>query len=56
MPPLRPDLDLSIGAIEIALNISAFLAGCATIQTYTYYRNFPSDRLFMKVLVWPNTF
>ncbi|KAJ8084825.1 hypothetical protein PM082_003602 [Marasmius tenuissimus] len=38
MPPLAFNLDLTIGALEIALSVSAFLVGCATVQAYMYYR------------------
>ncbi|KAL0570194.1 hypothetical protein V5O48_011768 [Marasmius crinis-equi] len=38
MPPLTFNLNLTLGALEICLNVSAFLVGCATVQAYMYYR------------------
>jgi hypothetical protein len=50
-PPLMPDLSTSIGAIEIAILISAIFYGVTLVQTFFYYRTFSQDRFALKALV-----
>ncbi|KAJ7191302.1 hypothetical protein GGX14DRAFT_600711 [Mycena pura] len=50
-PPPPFPLDGSLGACIIGAVLGTFLYGLETLQTYTYYRRFPSDPLRLKVLV-----
>ncbi|KJA14220.1 hypothetical protein HYPSUDRAFT_49351 [Hypholoma sublateritium FD-334 SS-4] len=41
----------TFGALEIGVSVAIFLFGVVTVQTYTYFRRFPDDRLYFKALV-----
>ncbi|KAJ7836189.1 hypothetical protein B0H13DRAFT_2368948 [Mycena leptocephala] len=43
--------DSTLGALEIAIIGAAFLFGIITVQTYIYYRAYPEDSIFIKILV-----
>jgi len=45
------DMDGTIGAIEIGTLLSGVLFGLITAQTYVYFKSFPNDARFTKVLV-----
>ncbi|EIN13003.1 hypothetical protein PUNSTDRAFT_131231 [Punctularia strigosozonata HHB-11173 SS5] len=49
-PPL-PSLGLTLGALYVGVIVSVFLFGIATLQTYNYYVNFPTDKMRLKALV-----
>ncbi|KAJ6581955.1 hypothetical protein B0H19DRAFT_1117113 [Mycena capillaripes] len=49
-PPL-PDLDGTLGDIQIALVMATWLFGIMTLQTFNYYREFPKDPNILKGLV-----
>ncbi|KAK7461007.1 hypothetical protein VKT23_008934 [Stygiomarasmius scandens] len=51
--PLRitTDFNLTLGTLEVALNISAVLLGCLTVQTYTYFQHFTKDALPVRILM-----
>ncbi|KAJ7630351.1 hypothetical protein FB45DRAFT_915270 [Roridomyces roridus] len=49
--PSPPNIHLTIGALFVGVVASAFLFGIATLQTYTYYDNYPKDRRVFKYLV-----
>ncbi|KAF9060363.1 hypothetical protein BDP27DRAFT_1236964 [Rhodocollybia butyracea] len=44
-------LDSTIGALEIANVVSAYLSGIIAFQTYFYFRNFPEDKPLLKYTV-----
>ncbi|KAF5352060.1 hypothetical protein D9758_009392 [Tetrapyrgos nigripes] len=46
------NFDLTLGALEIAMNVSAALLGCLTVQTYAYFQSFPKDRLSIRILMF----
>jgi len=51
LPPGLPSLDGLFGAPLIGLVISSFLSGFVTLQTFFYYRTYPKDKIYLKVLV-----
>ncbi|KAJ7255803.1 hypothetical protein B0H12DRAFT_1323108 [Mycena haematopus] len=46
-----PRLDGTLGNGEIGVAIATFLFGIETLQTFNYYRDYPRDRLALKILV-----
>jgi len=51
MSGLHLDLGPTVGALQIAINISGILFGALSIQTYVYYRIFPNDSKVLKYFV-----
>lgn len=51
VPPPMPYLGPTIGAIEIAILVSAVFYGVTLVQTFFYYRTFSQDRFALKALV-----
>ncbi|KAF7332744.1 ANK-REP-REGION domain-containing protein [Mycena kentingensis (nom. inval.)] len=49
LPPI--DMDTTFGALFIGVLFSAFFQGLLTVQAYTYFSNFPTDSLWLKILV-----
>ncbi|THU79913.1 hypothetical protein K435DRAFT_972984 [Dendrothele bispora CBS 962.96] len=49
---ISTDLNLTLGTLEIALNVSAVLLGCLTVQTYTYFQHFTKDALAIRILMF----
>jgi hypothetical protein len=43
-----PPLDNTLGAVEIGGVLATFLFGLATLQTYNFYHQFPSERSVLK--------
>ncbi|KAF8960031.1 hypothetical protein BDZ97DRAFT_1922452 [Flammula alnicola] len=50
-PAPTMSFDSTIGAYEGGVMTSLFLYGITTVQAYSYFRNFPSDPIRMKVFV-----
>lgn len=46
-----PDMNDTLGALEIGVLISVFLFGFVTLQSYLYFSKFPNDKWGLKVLV-----
>lgn len=44
-------LDDTLGALEIGAYFAFMLFGALSLQTYIYYRSFPSDLMHCKALV-----
>ncbi|EJD36539.1 hypothetical protein AURDEDRAFT_130010 [Auricularia subglabra TFB-10046 SS5] len=44
------DFDSSFGALEIGTFVSMFLLGVATLQAWNYFRDFPNDPLYIRVM------
>lgn len=51
MTPITPDFNTTIGALEIGISISILLLGALAVQSFAYYRKFPSDNWRIKLLV-----
>ncbi|KAI0824342.1 hypothetical protein BC628DRAFT_428045 [Trametes gibbosa] len=47
-----PSLDSSIGAVLLGVIVGSMLYGLTVHQTYRYFKLYPKDRLFLKVLVF----
>ncbi|KAJ6555284.1 hypothetical protein B0H10DRAFT_2201677 [Mycena sp. CBHHK59/15] len=50
-PPVIPALDSTLGAIEVGGVVSTYLFGIETLQAYYYFRKFPADSVWLKVMV-----
>ncbi|OJA15234.1 hypothetical protein AZE42_07980 [Rhizopogon vesiculosus] len=50
MPPLVSRND-TLGALQVGSWVMVFLFGVETIQTYYYFKRYPNDRLWLKLLV-----
>ncbi|EMD35762.1 hypothetical protein CERSUDRAFT_115713 [Gelatoporia subvermispora B] len=50
-PVELPSLDPTLGALYIGVIFATWLFGIATLQSWNYYQNFPSDRWTFKSLV-----
>ncbi|GLB45095.1 hypothetical protein LshimejAT787_1901730 [Lyophyllum shimeji] len=46
-----PTLDSTLGAVAIGLSVSCVVFGVLSTQVFLYYRRYPADRLFYKLLV-----
>ncbi|EGN93830.1 hypothetical protein SERLA73DRAFT_188940 [Serpula lacrymans var. lacrymans S7.3] len=54
LPP-NTKFDSTLGALLVGLAVSAVAYGVFSVQVYTYYRRYPSDKAFYKtivVLIW----
>ncbi|KAJ7698593.1 hypothetical protein B0H17DRAFT_1259016 [Mycena rosella] len=49
-PTSFPPLDDTLGAVEIGTGFCTLLFGIVTLQTFNYYRLFPTDSGFLKLL------
>lgn len=45
------ELDSTLGILLIATVVCAILSGTLTVQTYTYFRRFPDDKYYTKLMV-----
>ncbi|KAN0097294.1 hypothetical protein V8E55_001740 [Tylopilus felleus] len=45
-------LDQTMGALLIGVVIAGVLYGCTCVQTWCYYTHYPSDRWYLKLLVF----
>lgn len=45
------NLNVSLGAIELGVLISAFMFGLFNLQVFVYYRRYPNDFWFIRILV-----
>ncbi|EAU82188.2 hypothetical protein CC1G_10590 [Coprinopsis cinerea okayama7 len=45
-------LHSTLGAIEIGSQVSTFLFGIVTLQTYAYFQRFQDDRLYLRAMLW----
>jgi hypothetical protein len=50
------DPDNTLGALQVGGAIMVFLFGIDTLQTYYYFRRYPNDRLWIKLLVSTSIF
>lgn len=41
----------TLGALQVGGSIVTFLFGIETLQTYYYFKRYPNDRLWLKLLV-----
>jgi len=41
----------TLGALQVAMTVSAFLFGIVTMQCYQYVKSYPEDAAIFKVLV-----
>lgn len=49
--PAHLNVNATLGALEVGVLVSVFLFGMVTVQTYSYYRKFPRDMDWIKILV-----
>ncbi|KAF7327195.1 ANK-REP-REGION domain-containing protein [Mycena kentingensis (nom. inval.)] len=45
------DMDKTFGALFVGVLLATFLQGLLTLQAYTYFVNFPTDRVWLKIMV-----
>jgi hypothetical protein len=51
MAPGAPNIDSTLGALSIGFALSCMVYGILASQTFSYFRNYSGDRLYLKVLV-----
>jgi len=51
MPPASPTIHSTLGAIFVGFALACGVYGVLTSQIFSYFRNYPSDKLHFKLLV-----
>ena len=51
MPPAPPTIDSTLGAVFVGFALSCGVYGVLTSQIFSYFRNYPGDKLHFKLLV-----
>lgn len=47
----RVNRNSTLGALQLGGSVMVFLFGVETLQTYYYFKRYPNDRLWLKLLV-----
>jgi hypothetical protein len=50
-PPVIPALHDTIGAVQIGAVVGTYLFGIETLQAYYYFRHYPTDGKWLKLMV-----